>query len=558
MAKQSKSKIKFNYPSKIASTEIVGAFNELKSLRFVWDAHWREIADFHIPRKNDILRQQIPGSKKALDLYDNTAMHSSELLTSALHGLLTNPAAYFFDYTSGDPEIDYDDDCRAWMQDAMRKTHDVLNDSNFQTQIHEVYTDIVNFGTGPMTIEEDSRYVVRFKSWAVKNVYLDEDPQGEINRVYRYFKWNADKIVKRFGIENVSKVVLKSFEDRDINTMFEIIHAVYPKDEESNDLHNFLSQYVELETRKELDVGGFNEFPYITPRWNKIDEEMYGRSPAMTSLPEAKTINEMTKTTLIAAQKVIDPPLMIPDDGFIMPIKTKPGGFNYYRPGTDPIKPIFNQDIRLDLSDTEREATRKRIREAFYVDQLSLGTNNPQMTATEVNARQEQAMTLLGPMLGRLQSELLQPMILRVFNIMMRRGMFKPVPLKLKKHSRIVVQYSSLIAKAQRQVDIKAIQKYLDVLTPFTNADPTVMDNLDGDIAARLLLKLTGAPQEIIKDQNDVKQIRDARAKAQAKQAQQQDQQHQAEVASKALPAMATAQQAQQKMMGGIKGPASA
>jgi len=215
---------------------------------------------------------------------------------------------------------------------------------------------------------------------------------------------------------------------------------------------------------------------------------------------------------------------------------------------------IFNQQIRLDLSESERQASRQRIREAFYVDQLSLGTNNPQMTATEVNARQEQAMTMLGPMLGRLQSEFLQPLIMRVFNIMRRRGMFKAPPQKLLDHGRLVVQYSSLIAKAQRQVELKATNKFMEFMTPFANVDQSVLDNFDGDAACRLGAKITGMPQEIIRDKAEVDKIRKARADAQKKAQEQLDQKHQADVTAKTLPALSQAQTAQQKLMGGMKG----
>lgn len=548
-------KTKMKYPSKRTPKECIAIFEAKKSARFVWDNHWREIADFMLPRKNDILRQQIAGSKKGIELFDNTAMHSLELLASALHGLLTNPAAYFFDLTSGIPEIDDDDDCRRWMQDSTRRMHNVLNDSNFQTEVHEFYLDLCGFGTAPMSMEEDQKFVVRFRSWHVKNCFLEEDAQGMVSGLDRYFEWNARKIVQRFKIENVSKEVKKAYDKGDESTLFKVIHCVYQGDPEANDPHKFISQYVEVDERHELSVGGFNEFPYITSRWTKIAEEMYGRSPGMTALPEAKTINEMTKATLIAAQKMIDPPLQLPDDGFILPIKTKPGGLNYYRAGSqDKITPLFNQEIRLDLSDSQRDASRNRIKEAFYVDQLSLGTQNPQMTATEVNTRNDQAMTLLGPMLGRQNSEFLQPTITRLFAIMNRRGLLKPVPLKLANHGKVNVNYSSLIAKAQRLVESRAIDSFVNSITPFVNADPSVKDNLDGDAAVRLIAKIKGVPQEIIMDTKKRDKIRSDRAKAQEKMQQQQDQTQQADVASKILPATAQAQMAQKQTMGGVGG----
>ena len=141
----------------------------------------------------------------------------------------------------------------------------------------------------------------------------------------------------------------------------------------------------------------------------------------MSALPEVKTINVMTETMIMGAQKVIDPPVQLPDDGFILPIEVVPGGINYYRSGTsDRIEPLFN-DTRIDFGFQALEDRRKRIREAYYVDQLQL-QQGPQMTATEVLQRTEEKMRLLGPMLGRQQAELLRPLIDRVFEIMLRRG----------------------------------------------------------------------------------------------------------------------------------------
>ncbi len=557
VGKNSQSLNKLNYQSKMTPIQLITRFNSLKSTRYVWDNHWRELCDAMLPRKNDILREQIPGTRKGIDLYDNTAMHSAELLAGALHGLLTNPATYFFGLSAGVPEIDDDDEVRSWCQDTTHRMHNVFNESNFQTEIHEVYIDEAVLGTAALSIEEDNDYVVKFKAWHIKNVYLDEDPDGKVNRLYRYFKWNADKIMKAFGIENVSKDVMKCIESGDSDTTFELVHGIYPSNPKEKNAHRWISQYVELNSRKELKVGGYNEFPYCTPRWVKISEEIYGRSCGMTALPEAKTINEQVRQSLIASQKIIDPPMQLPDDGFVLPIKTRPGGLNYFRTGMAPqdrIQPLFQQAIRLDISDSQCAERRGRIKEAFYVDQLSLGQNNPQMTATEVNARQEQAMTLLGPILGRQQAELLQPLIGRVFSIMNRKKLLKPIPNRLRQHGKIVAKYTSLVAIAQRQVEARSISKFLDALTPFTNADPSVMDNLNGDKSARLLGKIYGIPQEVLRDKKDIIDMRKQRAQAQQQQAQQQQEEHQANVASKALPAAAQLQQAQKQNSGGNGG----
>ena len=128
----------------------------------------------------------------------------------------------------------------------------------------------------------------------------------------------------------------------------------------------------------------------------------------MTALPDTAMINAIVETTIAAAQKQVDPPLMVPDDGFVLPVRTRPGGLNYYRSGSrDRIEPLnigANNPLGLNVEQQRREA----IRQAFYVDQLLMG-NGPQMTATEAILKNEEKMRLMGPLMGRLQAELLNP-----------------------------------------------------------------------------------------------------------------------------------------------------
>ena len=174
-------------------------------------------------------------------------------------------------------------------------------------------------------------------------------------------------------------------------------------------------------------ISGFQEFPYIVPRFLKATGEVMGRSPAMVALPDVKMINLMSKTIIQAAQKQIDPPLLVPDDGFLLPIRTQPGGLNFFRSGTrDTITPL-NTGANIPIGLQMEEQRRGAIRSAFYVDQL-LSAATPNMTATEVVQRQEERMRVIGPVLGRLMNEMLRPMIDRVFALMLRNDMLAVPP----------------------------------------------------------------------------------------------------------------------------------
>lgn len=501
---------------KLTPKQIKERYDGLKTDRASWETHWQDIADLMIPRKNTILKYREPGEKRTAQILDNTAMHSCELLAAAFHSLLTNPDAFWFEFTTGDLKLDQNDLVRKYFQECVRSIHNVLNNSNFQTEVHEVYIDLAGLGTANMLIEDDKQSVVRFSTKFIKEYCIDENNRGLVDQIYRKWSWKANHIVSEFGIDKVSPKVRKAFEDGE-TTSFEIIHTVYPKSLLNPDFSGdmpYISQYILVQEEFELEEGQFKTFPYVTPRFAKASGEMYGRSPGMTALPEAKILNKMNETMLIGAQKLVDPPVQMPDDGFVLPVITKPGGINYYRSGTqDLIKPIFN-DTRIDFGYQAMEDRRQRIKDAFYVDQLKFSQDQKYMTATEVLQRTEQSMRLLGPLMGRMQSEFLRPLIDRVFQIMAEKKLLPEAPPQIQ-GKKIDVRYSSLIAKSQRVGESQNVLRTIEAVAPFLQLDPQVADNFNGDNAVRVIAQTFGFPQEILRNADEVAQLRDQRVQQQ-------------------------------------------
>jgi len=250
-------------------------------------------------------------------------------------------------------------------------------------------------------------------------------------------------------------------------------------------------------------------------------------------LPDTKMLNKMSETTIRAAQKQIDPPLMVPDDGFMLPVRTTPGALNFYRSGTrDRLEPLqigANNPLGLNMEEQRRNA----IRQAFYVDQL-LMSNGPAMTATEVLQRNEEKMRLLGPVLGRLQAELLQPLISRSFALLLRSGLLPPAPEELQGQD-IDIEYVSPLAKAQKMTDLQSMLRGFEVLLQMQQIAP-VMDYLDDDKLVQYLVETTGIPARVIRSDTEVDDLRRRRAEAEAQQAQQQQEMMLAEQAQKAAP----------------------
>ncbi|HAW74458.1 MAG TPA: hypothetical protein DCW74_01840, partial [Alteromonas australica] len=180
------------------------------------------------------------------------------------------------------------------------------------------------------------------------------------------------------------------------------------------------------------------------------------------------------------------------------------------------------------------EQRRQAIQAAFYVDQLIL-SQGPQMTATEVVQRTEEKMRLLGPVLGRLQAELLQPLIGRVYNLMVRQKQFAAAP-DFMRDSDIEIEYVSPLAKAQRQGDIQSALRMLELFGPLAQLDQSALDYIDVDGMSKYLLKTLSVPATTIRGQSEVDEIRQKRQVEQEQITEQQQAQALARAAGDAAP----------------------
>lgn len=521
--------------------EIQKRIDDLSSERSLFETLWEDLGRYIIPGKRNIRTTELPGEDLNFDLYDNTAIHANELLAAALHGLLTNPNSEWFELITGDDELDSQDHIKKYLQKITTQIHHVLNATNFQTEVHEFYLDLGCFGTATMSIEEDDLDDVRFCTKFIRDVYIEEDSKGNVVELYLVYMWTARQIMSEYGEKYMTEELMKAHKDNN-NKRFKVVHAIYPAAYEHGEGkadiakakgYNYISKHVVLDHKKEIKESGFKSFPFSVSRWSKASGEKYGRSPGMVALPEAKVLNKMVETTLIGAQKQVDPPLQAPDDGFITDVNTYPGGITFYRAGSqDQIRPIFN-NANVDFGFQAIQEKQTKIRDAFYTNQLSV-TGNTAQTATEVNQKVQENFRFLGPLTGRQHHEFLRVVVDRVVDILFTRGKLKveDVPSELK-GKRTTARYSSYIAKAQRMGEGQSILQAVQALEPFVNANPNVVDNLDGDAAARRIWSIFGAPQELLHDKKDVEKIRKAKAEAQQEMIAQQQQQQQVDTVAK-------------------------
>lgn len=508
--------------------KLIHRYEALASRRAAWEPHWQDLADFVRPGRGEFNRGEGVGEYHTPDLsfrdrvFDSTPAMAAEGLAAGLWGMITNASNRWFMLKVTDREINEDPEVTAWLDDVVDHMLSSFsaNGGQFYSRVFELYADLATFGTGVFYSETvpGSGGAMHFSTRPLGECFIAENHLGQVDTLFRRFSFTARQAVQRFGQEACGATVAKAFETEP-DRRFPFLHAALPNEEWSGtrptlDKKPFASAYLDLTDRSICSQGGYYEFPYDVPRWSTAPGEVYGRSPALLTMPDVKMLNQMCRTTIKSAQKAADPPLLTHDDGTFQPIRTFPGGVTYggvTADGRPLIRPLVS-GARPELGLEMEEQRRRTIRESFYASLMQL-VGSPSMTATEVLVRQEERLRLMGPHLGRIQAEFLDPLINRVFNNLQRAGVLPEPPAIMTGHA-IDVDYVSPLAQAQKTTDGQAVLRTLEGVTPIMAVDPSIADILDGEEIVRTLREAYGAPNRILRSRDQVEQRRQEAAMA--------------------------------------------
>ena len=194
--------------------------------------------------------------------------------------------------------------------------------------------------------------------------------------------------------------------------------------------------------------------------------------------------------------------------------------FDLLRQREGAIRPI-NTNARPDIGEEFMEGIRLRIDNAYFKPLLQL-SRDPRMTASQFLGLQQEALQVLSPFLGRLQSEDLGPIIERTFAIMLRRDMFLDPPPELEGEE-LEVEYLSPVAKAQRLEEARGVAQTMEIMAPVIAAQQDVLDNVDADLTFREVADTLSWPRDTIRAMEVVQQMRQARAEVSQQQAEQEN-----------------------------------
>tara|TARA_Y100000310_G_scaffold239682_1_gene243374 strand:- start:11978 stop:13594 length:1617 start_codon:yes stop_codon:yes gene_type:complete len=496
---------------------LLDRFSKIESQRSNYNSTWQVLGDYVMPNRVDFDIERSPGDVRNKKLYDTTAIHANQLLSATLHGGVTNASSDWFDLAFEDISI-MTDASKRFLSQAKKELVKVLNSTtgSFQGQAHEFYLSLVCFGTAVMFIEEDDTGKINFATLHLSEIFIGENAYGQVDTVFRKFKLTPRQAVQMWGADNLHPRLLEDVE-RNPDEKYDFIHAALPKidlkdEPEKNKKFPISSVYIDVKNQHVVSKGGFMEMPYVVARFEKLAGEVYGRSPAWHALSDIRMINAMSKSIIRSAQLQTSPPLLVADDGVMMPLEARPngmiiGGINGLD-GTPRVAPL-NVGGSLGVGVELLQQRQASIRNAFFIDPLMFREGTP-ATATEQLQRQEEKLRLLSPHIVRIQSEFLNPLMKRVFGLLVRSNKVGEVPQELSKSS-LKIEYKSPLIRLQKAGEIQALGRFLQSVGPLIQMKPDSLDIVNIDEVMAKMAEATGLDISVLRSSNDIANIRQAR-----------------------------------------------
>jgi len=544
-----------------------------------WWANWRDLIDHFRPFRGRFFQEGSDtnkGWRRNWAIVDSTPLMAVNTVAAGLLAGTTSPSRPWFTYEIEDEALMEAPGVKEWLDVTTKKARSILGNSNFYNGASECYGEFPVVGVMALGREwplEDE--LPHFQPFTIGSYYIGNDKNRRVNVFFRDFQWTVQQIVEKFALgpldkdaswKNISRQVRAMWDAEQYDVMIYITHAVYENPERmrggdgdykaNKDGMRFRSVYYERggeperilkdsddDKKKALRMGGFRNFPVFVARWYTNSEDAWGRGPAMDVLGDARALMLQQKRKAQAIDKLVDPPMKAHPSLRNQRTSMLPGDVTFVAPeaggvGFEPVYKEFKPDISALKEDIQE--TQGRIKEGLFADIFAMFIDEEErkqpITAAEVNAKQQEKLLMMGPVLENDNFDFLNPLHQWLFPEMMQRGLLPPPPPALR-GQKIKVQYISILAQAINAVTFGSLQQFsafigqIATLSKEGSQNPA-MDRVDFDHLIEEGAKATGVPPTVLRDDDEIQQIRQQRAQAQQQAQQQAAQQQAAETAN--------------------------
>lgn len=489
---------------------------------------WRKLSQYINPYRGrfDGEDSRSEGQRRDYKLLDPSPMHAHRKCAAGLHSGLTSPSRPWFQLSLRDKELAESHTAKIWLDECHDIMMGVYARSNIYNMLQQIEAELSQFGTAAALLMQDYDTAVHARTFTCGEYAGGVDARGRIDKLGKKFRMSAQQMVAEFGYDLCTHAVQEAYNNDNLSALFDV-HLLIEKnqDYDPNRLEpgNFpwRAAYWQPESKDLfLRVSGYYEQPFLMPRWNVIANSIYGTGPGHDALGDCMQIQKMEQMKLRLLENEVNPPLQVPTG--VGAVRRIPGSQTEVPPNSmGQIQPLFATKGNIQAIVAAIGEKHDLIQQAFFNDLFTMLAvqENPQMTAREVAERHEEKLLMLSPVLEQLHTEVLAPLTMRTFGICLRNGLLPPPPEELNIDD-IKVEFVSLLAQAQRMVATPSIEKTVAFAGNLAGIAPEIMDNLDLDKALREHAGLNGAPEIILRDEDEVQRIREQRQQQQAEQQQ--------------------------------------
>ena len=491
-----------NYGSKDKVSEILKKYKEAQSIKDHWKDRFEEAYEYCLPNRESFYDES-PGQRRTDKIFDETAVVGVQEFASRLQAGIVPTFARWADFQAGSeippeqkPEINLE------LDKITDYVFQILQTSNFNQEIHEAFMDLA-IGTGVMLVEEgDAINPIKFSSIPLTRVCLNNGPDGAIDTVYRTRYCKPDEI----NILYPKAVLPENFDPLRQTKKIKIVEAVYKIYEPNVEKYKLC---VVMEDPKHIlfeeTYTGEGANPYLVFRWNKASGEVYGRGPVFNAMSAIKTCNLTIELILQNAQMSVSGVYTYEDDGVINPdnISLVPGSLIPVAPGSRGLTPI-QAASNFDVAQLVLNDMRANIKKALYMEALGKPEGTP-MTATEVSERMADLSRQIGASFGRLQSELINPLLRRIIRILSKQGRIDVPKINGRE---VKVAPRSPLAQAQHLQDVADVTRFNEIIAG-TFGPQMINLIVDQNATAKYLAEKMNLPEKLIRDEQEQKQLAD-------------------------------------------------
>jgi hypothetical protein len=502
----------------------------LKGARLPHENVWRDCFDHSMPELGSGFSGQ---DKTATELQterarllDGTAADALDVLADGFMYGMTPSHSLWFALDIGQESHEE----RRWLDEAATTCWEQIHASNFDAEAHDAYKTMGVAGWFVLFEDwDESKRRLYFEQWPISECAITASRPGyKVDTIFREFSMSAGALAewaKEKGgtvSQQVQDMVANGKQDESVTLLWAIEPRAghVPGSKVASRLP-FSSVTMELQTLHVIKESGFHEFPCSVPRWMRLPKSCYATGPMSRALADVKSLQEVKRWEFAAAETAIAPPMKVKDDGVLNPRTVKLGPRKLIVVNDmDSIEPLVT-GARVEFGQMVASELQAAIRRPLMADLFQQLLEDPRMTATQVNAILQVIRQRIGPRFSRMQSEYLAVIVERTYSLLLRAGVLGQPPESML-DADYSVRYESPLAKAQKLVEVAAMDQFEAGLLAKAQVVPTALDGYDWAESGRHRAKLLGVPLRLVLDAKAVAKKQQAREAAMQRQQQQQ------------------------------------